>query len=273
LFYYESGVDDPSWSISAAQPIPGPATCEATIRGVETGAYASARWTVLGPSVTFTSVDLAQGTFFPVVRDGYADTATLGWTMTADATVGVDVRDSAGRPVKAAWLGRLLGDGGSRQHSWVWDGLRQDGSLVSPGDYTLTVTATGDDGIVRTAYRTVTAATGVRESDWKTTRRSGAQATGITRTRGCAAVYQGTGNAVTLDCTRGRRMVGTWRFALPANAASVRYKVQGRYWGPSPRVVTKRPSATRYDVKVKVLRGTVTRVDKVIVRYKTRTPI
>lgn len=271
--YYESGFDDPIWSISAAQQIIGPATCEATITGVETGAYASARWTVQGPSVTFTSVDLAQATFFPLVRDGYADTATLLWTMTADATVGVEVRDAAGLPVKAASLGRLPAGGGYRQHAWVWDGLRQDGSLVSSGDYTLTVTAIGDDGIARSASRTVTAATGVRDSAWKTLKRAGAQSSGVTRGAGCLALYQRPGSAVTLDCSRGKRMVGTWRFSLPANVASVQHQVRGRYWGPQPRVVAKRSSATRYDVKVKVLRGMVTRIDKVVVRYKTRTPI
>lgn len=271
--YYQAEFDDPFWTVSPGYPITGPVTCEATVTGPETGAFASARWTVLGPSVTFDSVDLEQAQFFPIVRDGYADTVAIGWAMTADATVNVQVSDSLGRAVKVGALGRLPAGGGYARHSWTWDGLGQDGSLVPAGDYTVTLTATGDDGIARSASRTVTAATGVRESGWKTTRRSGAQASSITRNRGCAAVYQRTGKAVTLDCTRGRRMVGTWRFTLPADAVSIKYEVRGRYWGPHPHVVARRPSATRYDVKIKMLRGMVTRIDKVVVRYKTRTPI
>ena len=272
--YYQAEFDEPLWTISPGYPIAGPVTCEATVTGPETGAYASARWTVLGPSVTFISVDLEQPQFFPIVRDGYADTVALGWSMTADATVSVQVSDSLGRAVKVGALGRLPAGGGYTRHSWTWDGLGQDGALVPAGDYTVILTATGDDGVTRSASKTVTAATGVRESGWKTLQRAGARASKVKKAAGCLAIYPERGSSVTLDCTQGRRITASWHFTIPADAVSISYKVRGRYWGPSqPVVVSSRPRPTRFDVKVKVRVRQVTRIDGVVVRYKQRTPI
>lgn len=271
---HEHVAGDPSWSISADEYVVGPATCEATVRGGETGAYTSARWTVLGPSVTFDAVNVSQSEIFPIIRDGYADTVALAWWMTADATVTTEVRDDLGRAVKTASLGMLPGTGG-QDHSWTWDGLRQDGTVVTPGDYTLTVTATGHDGISRSATKTVTAATGIRESGWKTSRRAGAQASKVTPKRGCLSIYQERGRSVTLDCARGRGSVAIWRFTLPVNAASITYSVRGRTvcCTQNPRITSRLRSATRYEVKVKVLRGQVARIDAVTIHYKVRTPI
>lgn len=63
--------------------------------------------------------------------DGRADSTKLSWRLRRGGTVVVRIRNSAGRVVRSADLGRE--STGSR--TWRWNGRSGDGSVISPGDY------------------------------------------------------------------------------------------------------------------------------------------
>lgn len=77
--------------------------------------------------------------FFPQDADALAPSTTLGFTLTAPATVSWTIAGPTGAVVLAPYVGAPLGSG---PYSLTWDGRDATGAVVAPGTYTSIVTAT-----------------------------------------------------------------------------------------------------------------------------------
>jgi hypothetical protein len=107
---------------------------------------ASQRFTLLPRLIS--DVTAAPSSFYPVILDGFRDTTTIGFRLTAPTattTAHVFRADAHGRccgtPVRTEALGPLAK--GSR--TWRWDGTRTDGSTVSSGRFFVRIHATDAD--------------------------------------------------------------------------------------------------------------------------------
>jgi len=105
-------------------------------------------FTVLPPLVS--GLTAAPSPFYPLIDDGFKDHTTIGFSLAADTTdtdVHVYADDVYGRccgtEVRAEDLGALA----SGDHSWSWDGLRDDFTSAPKGTYFVRIGATDTDDV------------------------------------------------------------------------------------------------------------------------------
>ena len=93
-------------------------------------------FTVLPPLVS--GLTAAPSPFYPLIDDGFKDHATIDFSLAADTTdtdVHVYADDVYGRCCGNEVRGEALGALASGDHSWSWDGLRDDLSSAPKGAY------------------------------------------------------------------------------------------------------------------------------------------
>lgn len=88
-------------------------------------------------------VATSASVFYPQDRDSLAPTTTLSFTLTRPMTVTWTLRDAAAKVIDTHLAATQLPAG---TQTWVFDGRRSDGSMLSPGRYLSYVTAS--DGTV-----------------------------------------------------------------------------------------------------------------------------
>jgi hypothetical protein len=96
-------------------------------------------------------VRASASAFHPADRDRLARTIRFGYPLRTRARVLVEVRNAAGDVVRRRES--RIQDAGRRE--WTWDGRDQSGRFVSPGSYTVAITATTSVGsmrVVRSVY-------------------------------------------------------------------------------------------------------------------------
>jgi len=225
------------------------------------------------PNLSLSNVTLSPTTFYPRVRDGYLDNTTLRYSLTdptGTSIVTTRVTNSAGTTVRtASW------NYGSDRESWTWNGRKNDGVLANTDVYKVTLTARDSAGKTVTAARSVTVASGYR-THTVTKAKTGYSRSSSARTASCYADRDSYDLTTTLDCWGGRYAQANYNFATPANAYNLSWGVSGSSGccdgGTITRWVT-RPSATAYNVHVKVTSWRSYTIDRVRVTYSYKTRV
>jgi hypothetical protein len=105
-------------------------------------------FTVLPPLVS--GLTAAPSPFYPLIEDGFKDHTTIGFSLAADTTdtdVHVYADDVYGRCCGNEVRGEALGPLASGDHSWSWDGLRDDLSSAPKGTYFVRIGATDTEDV------------------------------------------------------------------------------------------------------------------------------
>jgi hypothetical protein len=232
---------------------------------------ATSSFTVVAPPVEVTNPVARPNVFYPVVRDRFKDVTTVAYTLNRRADVTAQVyRVGDGKRVRSADVGS--GSQGAGRRQWTWNGLNNAGQPVGAGRYRIEIEAQDVDGAVSTARVTVTART-------ETVTRHAVEAVKGSRTssaghRGNCFVNRSAYFGETrLDCWGGAYAQATYRFAIPAQATNVRWRVRGEIGccdrGRIIRAGT-RLSPRSYRVSVRVTSWRAFTVGRVSVSYTYR---
>jgi hypothetical protein len=247
-------------------------SCQAQAYGHSTGETASVSFTTSAPTPEVRNLSASPATFYPYLRDGYRDAASIGFTSRLDSDVVVRVTNSDGRTVWVRELAaRSWADYYQRRHV-RWSGRNNSGNLVRTGRYRIAVTS-DIAGTVRTARTSVVVARGTRI--FTVTRTKDGWWDSVDATSGsCYTSNYDPGNH--LDCWGGNYARADYRFRVPANARIKSWTVRGEALCCTTGRLTKtgtRTSARSFRVRVKVTgwRGYVVR--RVILTYSYRRAI
>ena len=191
---------------------PGQLTVDATDATDTTTASAVEQLTAkvvkpLPPPVQVTSTSLSPRSFYPLVRDGYRDTAIYHFTLNEPANGRVQIRNHAGYVVKSFKF--------SNQQSMTvkWNGRNKHNHKVKPGTYRFQVNAHNANNSVTSANRKIKVKTG-----YKLVHRFATQTgrNGVAGHSGCN--QHPSGNYWLIDCTGGSGGSVTYRHTFPRNA-------------------------------------------------------
>jgi hypothetical protein len=103
----------------------------------------------LPPPVQVVSTSLTPGAFYPLVRDGYRDTATYHFTLNEPANGTVQVRNHIGRVVKSFKFN------GQQSMTVKWNGRNKHDRKVKPGTFRFRVKARNATNGVTSANRKI----------------------------------------------------------------------------------------------------------------------
>jgi hypothetical protein len=207
---------------------------------------------VVAPTIDVLQVSPAK--FFPLVRDGYRDTADVNYSISGGTDQAViRIRNSAGRLVRKVNLGELPGGDGT----WTWNGRDNDGQRVPTGDYSVQLSLLepyNGSQVRRTADVQVASHT-----EWidGSRYRDGIDATSWSHTRSCYVRWNWEDDAdVLLDCWGGRYALVRFKFRIPPSARNITWKVHPgdySYCCGNGRVIKSgtRPQRRSYVVTVK----------------------
>ena len=109
--------------------------------------------------VEATGVGVSPAVFYPKV-DGYSDMLKIAGTRIEPLTVGIVIKNSAGRIVRSVSLAKAAGT-----YTWSWNGKNKAGTLQPAGKYT--VRQTLGDGF-KTMVVTKTVTLSWKKLDWRT---------------------------------------------------------------------------------------------------------
>ena len=228
---------------------------------------------------TITKFNQNVDTIYPTVRDGFRDSVTF----TGDAQ---NLRDESNHNVRQTWNitvrnanGRKIAshDGTLRTWDnirWTWNTKNQSTSTPVPtGKYKATLTVTNDE-----TGETDTAATTLHATSDTVNRRITKSRTGVdtsarTRTHSCYIDRDWGTSHLSLDCWGGRQAVARYGFTLPRDARNLTWGMRGERGCCSDGRVIKtgtRPSATHYDVRVKVTNWAAYTVHRASITYTTK---
>lgn len=229
--------NQPSWSYDGTQDtrtfsvpaVTGPDTCAVTVYKAATPgtALAQANVTVSAPAAAATAASEATttegtaspATFYPTVIDDYLDTTTFSFQLSAASSVTWRVISAYnGSTIRTVTAARAAGTA-----TWVWDGKRDTGVLVQPGNFTIQATAVANiGGATQTASAATTVATGT-VTKTRTLAKYGSDAQ-FGKTGACN-IYKGSTSAE-FDCWQGS---GTARysFGIPTSAYNITWGIDG----------------------------------------------
>ena len=266
-FSYDGSSKVQTWT---APRISGPASCTLTVDNY-TGNEASSTFSVSAPpqpALVLSGASISPYSFYPVVHDGYRDSTVMTYRLNRSAHVVARVRSSSGSVVRSVDLGtRYTGN-----HSWSWNGRKNDGSLARTGKYELQISATA--GSTKSIYRHAVVTSTYRTST-VSKYRSGDVTSSTHRTSSCYVDRYSYSGELELDCWGGSYATANYRVSVPANAHNVTWSVSGYQGCCDEGTIHKtgtRESSTTYRVSVKVTDWrsyTITRV-KVTYTYKHR---
>ena len=226
---------------------------------------------------TITKFNQNLDTFYPRVRDGFRDSVRF----TVDAknlwdefdnkipqSWNVTVRNAEGRTV-ASHDGNVPTYYSAR---WTWNTKNQfTGAPVATGRYTATLTVTNDDTSETDRATAVLHAVTDTVNKRITKSRSGTD-TSARSHRGSCYLNSFYGS-LDIDCWGGIEGVARYGFTLPRNARNVDWGMSGtRGCCSNGRVIKtgNRPSATHFDVRIKVTNWAAYEVHRARVTYTTK---
>lgn len=226
---------------------------------------------------TITKFNPSPDTFYPRVRDGFRDSVRF----TVDAK---NLWDEADNKIPQSWNvtvrnaeGRTVAthDGNvptNFSFGWTWNTKNQfTGTPVQTGRYRATLTVTNDDTGETDTATTVLHATSDTVNKRFTKSRNGANTSARSHRGNC--YLDNFFGSLDIDCWGGREGVARYGFTLPRNARNVTWGMSGtRGCCSNGRVIKtgKRPSATHFDVRVKVTNWAAYEVDRARVTYTTK---
>lgn len=205
--------------------------------------------------------------FYPLVKDGYKDKATISYRLNHRARADVMVINRAGRVVKRATKGSASADWA---HDFTWNGVMNNGKVAPAGRYKIVVEATdaiGSSDTVRTPVEVTT------DTVTKTIKDSlrGAATSDRSKSGNCRNYV--IGRELTLDCWAGNYAQATYAWKIPTNAKNLRFKVYGEHNCCDDGRTTmtgKRVKANRYAVNVRVTNWRSYTIRWVEVSYRAR---
>lgn len=211
-----------SWTLPAA--LPASDSCSIAVSDLTTGVDAEVltNFTTAAPPpppFSLSNAAVSPVTFYPLVRDGYADSTRFSYKINRTAQVVATVTANAtGRRVKKVALGSVA----SGTRSWAWNGTNDAGSKVATGGYTITMAATSSGKTLRAA-RSVKVATANRVSHhWAS--RNGIQGSPATKGN-CNVERDNYYEVSTLDCWGGSYAQMTYNFSIPAAAYNLQWHI------------------------------------------------
>lgn len=219
-----------------------------------------------------TSPTVSPSTFFPVVRDGYRDSAAFNFRSNVTlARVDYEVRNSRYDVVTRHRTGtRYAG-----AVKWSWNGRNANGVVQPTGTYTIKATALTSDGRTlvlvspRLISKTSTVAKRVKAV------RYGDDTSSLRRSGDCYVTRDDYNSAVDLDCwdlDGGSWARARYDFTLPSDATNNVWRANGESGCCSFGVVRRtgeRTSARGFRVEVYVTDYRAFRVDSATVTYTT----
>ena len=226
-------------------------------------------FTVGAAPVKVTNPAARPSDFYPVVRDRYKDSAAIAYTLNRRADVSVHVyRVADGKRVRAI----NVGSQGSGRRQWTWNGFTNAGSPVGAGKYRVEIKAKAADGTSATARTTVAArTTTVTRRGAKAVR--GNRATSTSRRGNCYVDRDAYFGETRLDCWAGAHAQATYRFAIPANARNLVWRVRGEKGCCDEGKLTRtgtRVSPRSYRIVVRVTNWRAFTVRRASVSYSYR---
>lgn len=232
------------------------------------GVAATSTFTVLAPPMKVVNPAASPATFYPLVRDRFKDSTSIGYTLNRRAFVTAHVlRVADGRWVRHVDVGT---QNAGRRH-WTWNGLTSTGKRVVPGRYRIEIDAEAPDGTSSSTRTAVTARTSV-VTKRVTQSRYGNRA--ATSHRGnCYTNRDSYSGEVTLDCWAGKWAQATYKFTIPTNAKNLSWRVRGEQNCCDSGQLTrtgKRTSARAFRVQVRVTYWRSYTVRRVSVSYTYR---
>jgi hypothetical protein len=215
-------------------------------------------------------------TFYPRIRDGFRDSVVFSgdaknlwdeFDNKIPQTWDITIRNADGRTVAKH-------DGTVRTYynfRWTWNTKNQfSGTPVQTGRYRATLTVTNDETGETDVTSTVLHATTDTVNRRLTKSRTGTD-TSARSHRGSCYLNNFFGS-LDIDCWGGREGVARYGFTLPRNARNVTWGMAGsRGCCSNGRVIKtgNRPSATHFDVRIKVTNWAAYTVDRARVTYTT----
>jgi hypothetical protein len=182
--------------------------------------WASTYFTIIpGPKVT--DLSASPDAFYPLVRDGYRDRATVGFRLSKNTEVALRVQRD-GRTVRSQRWGSLA----AGRHTWTWNGRRNNGEKTLPGRYKVLLTATDEFGNTDTASRMVEVATDVVTRRGIIERR-GPDTSSRSRSGNCR--FYTILRELSLDCWGGRHATAVYNYRVPRKAFDLRRFIYGEY--------------------------------------------
>ncbi len=225
---------------------------------------AVSRFTVSRPLV-IDNVRATPDVFYPQVRDGYRDVATIAFRINQGATLSARVHSRDGSTIRRLDIGHRRA--GSQR--WSWNGRRNNGSLAPTGYYGIEITGRSDYGNSKSVSRRVRLATGYVISR-KSVARPGISTSSTSHSSSCYVDRDNYYDTVTLDCWGGKYSQATYAFNLPANAFNLRWGVSGRQHCCENGVIVRRGerlNPRRFRILVKVTYWRSYEVSRVHVAY------
>lgn len=266
-FQYDGSLNTWDWYLPTA--LNGPTSCTVEVYSGG-GASALADFSVLAPPVKLTTVGVHPNPFYPLVRDGYRDSATVVYDLSTPATdVEVRVYNSAGAQV----LHTYIGSRSAGRHSWSWNGRNSTGNTVNVGRYKVKLSAIDSEN--RTSSDTLSVDVTTDIVTRRTTKaRLGRDTTSSYAGRSCYVDrnHWHSGD-IFLDCWGGTSAGATYRFSMPASAFNIDWVVRGDSYCCTSGHIAKsgvRTSATAFRMGVQVTDWRAYAVNRVEVTYSYR---
>lgn len=269
---YDGTQDTLSWTIDE---LPSRAVCGLDVYRHDVtsdSTVASSRFWVgkIDPDLTF--FDSSTTTFYPFVTDGNRDTAHVEGLLSGAVNLSFQVLNPAGVVVRSTPTQWHEND----VVRWVWNGRRNDGSLVKPGTYRIRAVGTLD-GVTRAWTTEVTAFTG-KITVRKTLTKNGVLGR-FTATRNGLCGYASYGTtSMSVRCDLGST-TGRYRFAIPAKATRLRWSIDGhrtegdRCCAGKLAKSGKRVSPRKYVVSITIGTKREYTINRARVRYSIRTRV
>lgn len=222
-----------------------------------------------------TGVGVGLATFYPKV-DGYKDTLPVKGMRGEPLTVAITIKNSAGKVVRSAALGKAVGD-----YTWSWNGKNKAGTLQPAGTYTvrqvlgdgystMVVTKTVKLSWKKLDWRSYTASKTLAQRSWL---ESGGGAAGWAFTVPRATVY---GKLTASVYAKGSGLITmrlancagpTWAYSSCWDAAYKYFSGSTYAWRSISKTGTKFITSTRL-VRIVVAADGRVRMDKVKITLK-----
>lgn len=172
------------------------------------------------PAPRVADLQVTPSTFYPLVRDGFRDRATVRFRTATAAHLQVRVSKGTRTLAWRSWSDLPAG----HDLTWRWDGTDRRGRKVDPGRYRVQVTAIDRFGNKHNAVRRVEVATKTVTKRALIERR-GTRTTSRARADGC--YIDGYSGELTLDCWGGRYARAVYVYRVPRTAFGFRRQIYG----------------------------------------------
>lgn len=203
------------------------------------------------PKLSFSSMSVSPSSFYPTVRDGYRDEATVRFRLNREARVYARVVRPNGSVVRTVNLGTTKG------RSWAWNGRKGNGAMAAKGSYSIKISAATSEAPAGSISRKrqVGLKKGYR-TERDSAERTGYDTSSTKHSSSCYVDRWSYDQTTELDCWGGSYAKATYGFKVPSSAYGISFHVSGTNGGccsgGSVKKTGDRASSTSYRVTVKV---------------------